>query len=150
MGRPAVVIAIILLSLYLTPPLHAGGPEGVVITLRPLGIGEIIGREDVVWKEGKRRSPREASSIEEVVGKRVRRPIGKGNRVKLDYLEEPSVVRRGEEVILLVEKGNLRITAKGIAREEGGRGDLIMVENISSGKVVTGRVVEPRVVKVDF
>lgn len=146
----SVMVAFILFFLYLTPPLHAGGQDQVVITLRPLGIGETIGREDVVVVHRERRSPREASNLGEVVGKRVRRPIGRGNTVKLDYLEDPPLVRRGEEVLLLLEKGKLRITAKGVAKDEGSKGDIVRVENISSGKVIRGRVVEQRIVRVDF
>ncbi len=143
-----ILVLSILLSSYLTPPLHAEGQ--VVVALRPLGIGETIRREDVVVVERERRSSREASTLEEVVGKRVKRPIGKGNVVKLDYLEAPPMVREGEEVLIVLEKGNLKVTVRGIARDEGGKGEIVRVENTGSGKVVTGRVVEPKVVRVDF
>lgn len=129
---------------------HEEGLQQVVVSNMPLGIDHIITEDDVriVFKTST--SPKEAHSLSEVVGRRVRRPIGKNNTIKMDYLDAREVVRRGDTVIIVAEKGGLKVTTKGVAKDNGSSGEMIRVENISSGKVITGRVVESGVVKVDF
>jgi len=146
-------LALIVWLISLISPTMAeaeGGKVPVVIAIRPLGLHHVITEEDVKLVYREKRDSRTISDPREVIGKEVRRPIGKNNVVKRNYLKEAPLVKRGSLVILIAEKGNLKVSTKGLAREDGGLGAIIRVENVTSGKIVTGRIVEPGVVAVDF
>ncbi len=154
-GLVSACILIFLLLIFIIPSSSsAGGHERelqqVVVSNMPLGIDHIITEGDVRVVSRASNSSREAHSLSEVVGRRVRRPIGKNNTIKMDYLDAGDVIRKGEMVIIMAEKGGLKVTTKGVAKDDGSSGEMIRVENISSGKVITGRVIEPGIVKVDF
>ncbi len=153
-GLALSFILISLLLIFIPSSSSAGGHEKefqqVVVSNMPLGIDHIITEGDVRIVLKPSSTPREAHSLSEVVGRRVRRPIGKDNTIKMDYLDTKEVIRRGDMVIIMAEKGGLKVTTKGIAKDNGSSGEMIRVENIRSGKVITGRVVEPGIVKVDF
>jgi flagellar basal body P-ring formation protein FlgA len=58
-------------------------------------------------------------------------------------------MRRGNTVLLVYENGGLRVEAPGIAEENGRAGELIQVKNSSSGKLLRGKVLDGRVVRID-
>jgi flagella basal body P-ring formation protein FlgA len=53
-------------------------------------------------------------------------------------------------VQLVAERGALRITALGEAKQDGAQGERVAVMNRSSGKLVTGRVLAANMVAVEF
>lgn len=124
----------------------------MVVALRPLERGEVIGEGDVALQK------RDISTVTgrisydpvEVIGKKVRVGIRGNNPVRKDFLEKVPLVRSGQMVTIIAENGALRVTAPGRARNSGGEGDLIMVQNIGSSKDVQGRVVDGATVAVDL
>ena len=84
------------------------------------------------------------------VGKRVTRSVRSGQALDHSVLAAPILVNRGNPVTLQAVKGPLRITAKGVAQEDGGLQDTIRVENARSGKEVFGTVVGRDTVRVNF
>ena len=151
-GCHYLILSIVIIILFspLTP--HAGerGREAVVVTTRSLGLNHTISEEDVVIDERGGVNPSYARTLGEVVGKRVKRPIGRNNMVKRGYLAKAKVVNRGDTVILIATRGNLKAITRGIARNSGAVGDKIVVENSSSGKMIRGTVRAPSMVDVRF
>ena len=43
---------------------------------------------------------------------------------------------------MIIEKGMIKITAKGIARQRGGIGDVIKVMNVGSRKLVKAEIID--------
>lgn len=150
------LIIICLVSGFLLP-ISAFANEGskgftVVAAIEPLGLNHIIKKGDVKLIEVKTKGERDAVDIDEVIGKRVRRPIGANNVIKKDYLQDEIslAVKKGDTVILVAENGNVRVSAKGRLKENGGVGSFVRVENISSGKILSGKIIEPGIVLIDF
>jgi flagella basal body P-ring formation protein FlgA len=52
-------------------------------------------------------------------------------------------------VTLLYETGTLRVETPGVAQENGRTGELIQVKNSSSGKLLSGRVLDGRMVRIN-
>jgi flagella basal body P-ring formation protein FlgA len=52
----------------------------------------------------------------------------------------PVVVRRGERVLLKLERGGLTLTAQGVALEDGGVGETVKVQNVQSNRTIEGVV----------
>ena len=81
-----------------------------------------------------------ADSVEKVAGMISKSRIDDGDFIRLDRLENPPLVKRGEVVKLIASKGNLRIVTSGISREDGSSDASIRVENLRSGRIVRGIV----------
>ena len=86
----------------------------------------------------------------EVIGKRTKRAIDPNLPLKLNFLEVPPLVRRGDLVTIVAESDTLKITTQGIVSENGCKGEMVRVINTNSRKDVYARVVDSRTVAVDF
>jgi len=114
--------------------------------------GRILTEKDVILERVLRTNAtaRAATTLEEVVGFKSLRNLKGGTVVKSDMLIKTPIVKRGDRVRLIAEKGSMRITTPGVVRENGFKGNYVKVENMQSKKVVYGRVIDSHTVKVEF
>jgi flagella basal body P-ring formation protein FlgA len=112
----------------------------------------LLTRRDLFVKETymNGRSTEYPASIEDVVGKILKRDVPVNAIVTNGMLEEPLTVQKGEIVTIIAENKKLLIQSKGKAVDKGRVGDMVRVKNISSGKEITGRVTASNAVMVDF
>ena len=82
-------------------------------------------------------------------GARTRQSIGAGRPIALLDLERTQVVRAGSVVTIVAVVNELAIEAKGMALQRGNRGDIIKVRNLSSKKILSGRVAGVGRVEID-
>lgn len=74
----------------------------------------------------------------------------RGEWLTESHIDAPMLVRRGGLVNLVAAAEGLRVEAKGLAVESGKRNQVIRVKNISSEKIIYGRVISPDEVQVNF
>jgi flagella basal body P-ring formation protein FlgA len=124
----------------------------VLVARRDLERGAVVEKEDVGREYRSLRSlPGDVTrALDEVIGKQLTRSLSAGAVVRGAVLTEVPLVTRGSHVSLVAMRGALRITTPGIVREKGGAGEMVSVVNPTSGKVVTGRVVDGKTVEVIF
>lgn len=84
----------------------------------------------------------------EVLGKRTRVSIPRGTVLRWDQLEVPPLIKKGKVVTMVLETPFIRATALGVAVEDGRRGDLIRVRNLSSKREVFAEVLNGSTVEV--
>lgn len=87
--------------------------------------------------------------IDLVLNKRLTDNLRKDMPLCERWVKIPPLVKRGQEVDILVQMKNVQIKTKGLAREDGIKGELIKVRNISSKKIVQARVAGREVVIVE-
>jgi flagella basal body P-ring formation protein FlgA len=101
--------------------------------------GEIIDADDVEVvlrpKQFVRANFFEDTDI--LIGSRTKRTISLGMPVTSAMI---CMVCKGDKVTISANQSNLSISTSGIALEDGNMGDVIRVENSSSGKVLRARV----------
>jgi flagellar basal body P-ring formation protein FlgA len=124
----------------------------VVIARRPLPRYHIVTREDIlVERVDARDLPQSAIlSPEEVLNKRTERMIEPGTVLRADLVAIPPMINRGDRVRIVIETDGMWVSAMGEAKERGGRGDQIRVENLDSKKAIFARVIDPKTVQVEF
>ncbi|HNQ02925.1 MAG TPA: flagellar basal body P-ring formation chaperone FlgA, partial [Syntrophales bacterium] len=86
----------------------------------------------------------------EAVGKKATAGLNAGTEITRQMLRSAPVVKKGEVVRIVLESGPMTISAVGLCQEDGGRGDLIRVQNVSSKKIIFARVMGTALVRVDF
>lgn len=69
-------------------------------------------------------------------------PVRAGQPISFGDAEKPQVVKYGTRVSLVASVNGLSISVNGVALERGAIGDTIRVRNLTSKKVMTGRVLD--------
>lgn len=136
----------------LTVPAHLDVWSDVIVTTRPLGKYEPVGQDDIRIEKMNlaRVSSNVIDSTDDVLGRRTKRNIAANCILRKDLVEIQPIVKRGDMVRVLAESPILKISVKGIAKQNGAKGDHIKVINIRSKKAVYARVVDGQTVQVDF
>ena len=95
-------------------------------------------------------SPDVILDMSEAIGKQVKNNLREGGYLRSSMLEIPPLIREGDKVKLVAAKGALSVVTMGVAKTAGPAGSQIFVENVTSGKVVVGRVKDHATVDVLF
>jgi flagella basal body P-ring formation protein FlgA len=84
----------------------------------------------------------------DLTGKKLTRSLKAGSPVLANMVESLPVVRRGEKVKIVINSGQLHVSATGFAFTDGKLDETIRVQNLSSNKLIYGRVAAPGLVEV--
>lgn len=124
----------------------------MVIAVRQLDHGSTVTATDVALKklDVAGTQGRYLGSIQDAVGKKVRSTIRPNTPFKLDQLEKVPLIKSGQIVTIVAENDRMRVTITGKARNAGGAGDTINVQNLNSLKEFPARVVDATTVVVAF
>jgi flagella basal body P-ring formation protein FlgA len=123
----------------------------VAITTGDLRRGVILDEEHIELAErdlNRLRAP--CFDSDELLGKRLKRSLRKGQVFERSAVAFPPMIKRGEVVTITAQKGALTVTAKGLAQQNGDEGDMIRVRNISSQKDLICKVAGPVAVTVEL
>jgi flagellar basal body P-ring formation protein FlgA len=117
----------------------------VVVAVKPLTHGTTIAADDVRLTEANisQISGQYIGSLEEVVGKDVKRGIASGTPVLEQQLVPPLLVRRGESVVISAASNIVTVKISGIALADGRLGEQIRIKNLSSTRIVQAKIVGP-------
>ncbi len=122
--------------------------KSVVVALRDLTWHEVINDGDVALVEREVDPLLPAcTSLFQVLGKRLKKPVRKGNVILKGFVESPPVVRRGSPVVIVARVGAVEVRAKGKACGNGSIGQEIVVLNVSTGKKIRAVVLGPGLVQ---
>ncbi len=124
----------------------------VVVAVRSVAQGQTITRADVraVAVDQARVPPGLAVSPKQVIGLQALVAFRPGQRIYLVQVRSPRVIRRGEDVTILIKKGALRVSAPGRALTDGHAGGRVTVMNLATRRRILARVKSPGVVTVSF
>jgi flagella basal body P-ring formation protein FlgA len=124
----------------------------VVVARRPIARGETLAEDDLaVDRRDLSRVARGAvADLGEVAGRVAAAPLVPFVPIRREQLTTAAVVREGDVVLLVAERGGLRITAPGEVRADAGAGEQVRVVNRTSHKALVGRVLDERTVAVEF
>jgi len=84
----------------------------------------------------------------QLVGTRTTRPLRAGQVVYTSYVKRPPLLVRGDHVMLVSSIGGIRVTAIGKVLKQGGRGDRVRVQNLSSKRVLQATIVDKHTARV--
>lgn len=113
-----------------------------VVADRDIRAGTLIeaGQVRMETSEGFPASEPIATSIEEVVGRALRRAVVAGSPIALKLLQQAKAVERGEPVRVEASIGSATVGMVGRAVTSGSIGDTVVVRNLNSGKSFRARV----------
>ena len=126
--------------------------QEVVKTIRTVRKGEMISNDNIQLETIKTERPwtNAIRSIDHALGYVASRNLPNGKILTPKFLKKPALVNRGDKILILAEKGGMKITVPGILKEDGYEDSMVQVLNIESKKIIYGRLVDANTVKVSF
>ncbi len=120
--------------------------QNVVVAGANISPGAPVTSAEISRRAIKNDDRRPLSDLKSLEGKQARVQIQSGSVIYEDMLENKPLVNVGDKVTILLNRGQIKIEASGIARQKGGKGDLIRVSNSDSRKIIVAEVVDSLVV----
>jgi len=113
-----------------------------LIAARQLYPGEVIVAEDVKLFSRRIDSMRDAgmTDFHQVVGLEVARLIPEGTLINPRLLKKLILIERNDDVNVTYNDGRIAVRFRGTAKQAGGLGDTILVQDVSNKKVIQGRI----------
>jgi len=87
--------------------------------------------------------------LDPILGRSAAMPLPPGTVLRVTDIYDPPVIRHGDVVQGVVEKGNIELSVQVRAIEDGKAGDSIRVENTDSRKVLHGKVLDEKTVLLE-
>ena len=121
------------------------------VLTRNIDRGMLVRSEDIkLLPLNAAKQPADAiTTPEELIGLQAKSHLPAGSVIRKSQLEQAMLIRRGQRVSIVHESGLLRVSATGLALEDGEKGHIIRVQNESSKKIIDGRVTSPQIVEVE-
>ena len=83
------------------------------------------------------------TGLKNVKGLVLNKNLRAGQVINSKSVSLPIIVRKGQKVSIAARSGNIQVTMKGIAKQSGRLNDYIQVMNLSSKKIVQGKILKP-------
>lgn len=131
-------------------PVHVGVFQDVIVASRPLPRGHLLqaGDFELASRDVSGITGEYLSSADDALGRRLTRSVTRGLVLATPLLQDQALISRGQTVTLNAGDGAINIRMAGIAVSDGRKNQLIQVRNVTSGKIVEGRVRSASVVEV--
>ena len=123
----------------------------VLVMVRSVPRGQPLVAEDFVTRPMRIAKPGVyAAQLSQAVGRTSRKPLPQGKPVPLEFLSELPTAEKGKTVRIVVRRGGLVATAKGVLLDDGAVGAVVRVRRADDKKVVIrARVLDSETVEVD-
>ncbi len=124
--------------------------RNVVTVMRPLKRDAIVTEDDVAMRERDVSSVGLGflSSLDQAVGQKVVRPMVIDQVVTPVALEQPRMIHKGDQVVIIARSGSLAVRMPGEAMSDGSFNEQIRVKNLNSSRVIKANVTGPGQVEV--
>ncbi len=126
--------------------------QKVIKTIRRIKKGEIFSDENIqlVTIKTDRIRKNTIENLAHAVGYEAKMNLPDGKILTQRVVKKPALGNKGDKILILVEKGIMKITTPGILKEDGYENTMVRVLNMQSKKIIYGRLVDSNTVKVNF
>ncbi|MEE9170196.1 MAG: flagellar basal body P-ring formation chaperone FlgA [bacterium] len=126
--------------------------DHIVVAASRLNKGQQMAEENLAFRrtETTNLQRKYFTSVAEVASLQTKKMVADGKPIFVDTVELPDIIHRGDVVRLIVKLKNLHVTATAKALENGRRGEKITVENLTTGKKLTGLIENEKTVVVEL
>jgi len=112
--------------------------------------GDVISMEDIEWSAVPSEHLRKTTVTDpqDLVGKSPKRVISEGRPIRLDEIASAPIIKKGARITLVFKTPNLEIKTLGEALENGAKGDVIRVKNVTSKSIIEGTVETSNIIRI--
>ena len=126
--------------------------QKVIKTVRAVRRGEILSNDEIKVETIQTERPLKnaITNINSALGYEATRNISIGKILIPNFIKRPALGNRGDKILIMAQKGGMRITTPGILKEDGYENAMVRVLNMESKKIIYGRLIDSNTVKVKF
>jgi len=88
--------------------------------------------------------------FENLIGRKLKQNLSRGQVIKSRHLEENFMVEEGQSILIFSDLNGIKVKMEGNALQNGHFNELIKVKNLSSGKIVQGRIVNEKKIYINY
>lgn len=123
-------------------PVKVRRSQPVVVLVRGVAAGEAIPADAVATeaRDTSRIAGAALADVAQAAGQVARRTLPAGTVLSASDLAAPRLVRRGDQVALVSRRGGVEVRVSGRALGDAGENERVAVENLSTRRVLQGRV----------
>lgn len=124
--------------------------EQVAVLSQALSAKHILTKEDLHFEklDTSKMNPGYITDITKVLGMETRRGLQNGTPLNIYMLEKPIIIKQMAMINIMSNVNGIVVKTSGQALQDGREGNSIRVKNISSNKVVVGKVIDSSTVEV--
>ena len=124
----------------------------MVFTVRQIDFGSILSASDLVVRKNDVGSVqgRYLAKVDDAIGKKARSSLKANVPIKSEQLEKNPIIKSGQMVTIVAENERMRVTVTGKAKSAGSFGDTIIVQNLSSLKEMSARIINSETVQIVY
>ena len=113
-----------------------------LVTTTPINVGDCIHSVMISKRtiSGRGEFPLTDSTLFE--GMQAKNYIPAGTIIFMSMVEPVPIISPGDQVEIIYESRAMKVTARGIARQKGGIGDIISVTNVESKKIIHAEIID--------
>jgi flagella basal body P-ring formation protein FlgA len=117
----------------------------VVTAVRPLKRDAVVTEQDVAMRERDIGLLGQGflSSMDQALGQKVLRPMVIDQILAPNFLEQPQMVRKGDQVVITARSGSISVRMPGEALSDGTFNEQIRVRNLNSKRVIKANITGP-------
>jgi flagella basal body P-ring formation protein FlgA len=114
----------------------------VPVLKRRLQSGDIISQDDIEWEAQPANHIRKNTIADssQLIGKSPKRMVSEHRPIRTDEIAGPLLINKGARITLMYKSNALEIKTLGEAIDNGAKGDVIRVKNITSKSIIQGTV----------
>ena len=126
--------------------------QEVVKTTRQIKKGELFTTDNIHIETIKteRQLGNTIKKIKDALGYEAVNYLPNGRPLLRRSMKKPALGSKGNKIMILAQRGGMKITTPGILKEDGYEDAMVQVLNIESKKIIYGRLVDSNTVKVNF
>ncbi|MET0125222.1 flagellar basal body P-ring formation chaperone FlgA [Pseudomonas caspiana] len=119
--------------------------RNVVTAIRPLKRDEIITEQDIAMRERDIGLLGQGflSSEDQALGQKILRPMVIDQIIAPNFLEQPQMVRKGDQVVITARSGSIAVRMPGEALSDGTFNEQIRVRNLNSKRIIKANITGP-------
>lgn len=105
---------------------------------RAVSSGQIITESDIIWTATRADRLRQDAVLDAsgLIGMQAKRSLRPGEPLREYDIKRPAAVEKGSLVTVFYQKPGLTLTARGRALEEGAKGEVVRIVNLSSNRTI--------------
>ena len=89
-------------------------------------------------------------NFDNLIGRKINQNLSRGQIIKTRHLKENFMVAEGQSIIIFSDLHGINVRMQGSALENGHFNEFIKVKNLSSGKIVQGKIINEKKILINY
>ena len=89
-------------------------------------------------------------NFNKLIGREINQNLSRGQVIKTRHLKENFMVAEGQSIIIFSDLHGINVRMQGSALENGHFNEFIKVKNLSSGKIIQGKIVNEKKILINY